>query len=80
MGLVDVVFFSTDSVAPGAVGIGVGYQRRLESNFVFRISAAITGVPSQPEGSGSGYPRPFDVDALGGQINTSHGYRFDTSQ
>ena len=76
-----MLFFSNaHSVTPGSVGFGVGYQHRLESNFVFRISTAITGVPSEPESRGSGSPHPFDVDALGGQINTSLGYTFDISR
>lgn len=73
LGLVDLVFSNAHSAAPGSIGFGVGYQHRLESNFVFRISAAIAGVPYESESRGSGSPRPFDVDTIGGQINTSLG-------
>lgn len=80
LGLVDAVFSNAYSAAPGSFGFGVGYQHRLESNFVFRISAAITPVLSEPESRGAGSPRPFEVDGVGGQVHTSLGYTFNTSQ
>ena len=80
LGLVNVVFSNAHSAAPGSVGLGVGYQHRFESNFVFRISAAIKGVPSAAESRGTDSPRPFDFDSLGGEINTSLGYAFGISQ
>lgn len=80
LGLFDVVLSNANINALSSVGVGVGYQHRFESNFVFRISAAITGVPTGAEARGTGSPRPFDVDNIGGQINTSLGYTFDISR
>ena len=76
LGLVDVSFSSHDSVSPGgAVGIGVGYQQRLESSFVFRIGTMMAVVSSQSDSRGSS--SPFDVNAFESRIYTSLGYTFN---
>ena len=82
-GVVSAAFSSYDSPTLGVLGVGLGYQWRLKSNFVFRIRTSI-GVrslqyESESESGGSGSPRFFDPDAFVGDISTSLGYTFNMS-
>ena len=78
LGLVSAAFSNAaSSSVGGAVGIGVGYQQRLKSNFVFRISTSITAISAQYDSRGSS--SPFDIDMLLGRIYTSFGYTFNMS-
>ena len=78
-GVVSAAFSSDDSLTLYAVGVGIGYQWRLKSNFVFRIGITIRQRSSQFESDGSDSPRLFDADAFVGHISTSFGYTFNMS-
>ncbi len=80
-GVVSTALSSYDSPTLGVVGVGLGYQWRLKSNFVFRIRTSIgvrsSQFESESESGGSGSPRFFDPDAFVGDISTSFGYTFN---
>ena len=67
----------SDSPTLHTVGVGLGYQRRLKSNFVFRIGTSIVAVSSQFGGRSS--LRLYDADGFMGGIYTSLGYTFNMS-
>ena len=76
---VSAAFSSSDSTTLGAVGVGLGYQWRLKSNFVFRISTSAGVVSSQSENGDSASLYHDDADTFLGQIYTSLGYTFNMS-